>query len=173
VPDEAAFAAFLSANEGIIRAYAASLGVPWGSVDEVAHEAFVQYYLGQDRRPEGVEPLAWLKGVARHCAMSWFRSQKKANRWTELSDVLDAEAETEEDQTDTASPSAVPALKLCMQALPEKSRQVLDWYYFSELATEAIAERLRQTPAAVRMQVMRMRDALGDCVRKRLKAESS
>jgi hypothetical protein len=35
--------------------------------------------------------------------MAWFQSQNKANRRTDLSDVLDAEAETEEVLTDTVS----------------------------------------------------------------------
>ncbi|MBA3845554.1 MAG: sigma-70 family RNA polymerase sigma factor [Planctomycetes bacterium] len=170
--DEREFTSFLSNHERLIRAYVASLGVPWDSVDEVAHEAFVQFHLGDTRRPAEVEPLRWLKSVARNCAMSWFRARTKAKRWLELSEVLETAAQRAEQQghdDDSCSPASVSALKVCLASLPEAGRQVLDWYYRDERQAEDIAASLQQTASGVRMKLMRLRDLLGDCVRRRLR----
>ncbi len=52
--------------------------------------------------------------------------------------------------------------------MPDQSRQVLKWYYLEDLAADEIAKRLRQTASGVRMQVLRMREALSDCIRRRM-----
>lgn len=166
------FTEFVDSNQGIIRNYAASLGVPWDYVDEVVHEAFVQYFLAQNRRPDHVEPLRWLKSIARNCVLLWFRTRKNSTRLVALSKLLEPETDAQDD-LEMGTSASIAALNACLQSLPDQSRRVLSWYYLENLATDDIAKRLRQTASGVRMQVLRMREALSNCIRRRLSGGSA
>jgi DNA-directed RNA polymerase specialized sigma24 family protein len=58
-----------------------------------------------------------------------------------------------------------------LQALPEKSRQLLVLKYEQELSITGIALQVSQSTAAVVKALLRLRQALAVCVEKKLKLQ--
>ena len=168
--DDAGFTSFVTQHQRTIRAYVRTLGVPWDAVDEVAHESFVQFYLGHARRPADVIEVRWLMSIARHCSLTWFRTRSRASRWRELAELLE-QAPIADDAADLRDDAALAALRACVATLPEPSRQVLAWFYADDATADAIAERSGMTGVAIRQKLVRMREALASCIRKRLREE--
>ncbi len=65
------------------------------------------------------------------------------------------------------------ALEQCLNRLPARSRQLLDLRYIHELPTENISEAVALTADSVRVSLLRIRNALGDCIQKRLSMEDA
>jgi len=58
-----------------------------------------------------------------------------------------------------------------MEKLPDRSRSLLNMRYHQTLGIEQIAETLRSTPASVRVTLFRIREALAECIQRRLASE--
>ena len=60
------------------------------------------------------------------------------------------------------------ALALCLETLPEKSRQILNFRYQSGLKCERIAQQLGMNLKAVHQVLCRLRQGLEQCIQQRL-----
>jgi DNA-directed RNA polymerase specialized sigma24 family protein len=65
------------------------------------------------------------------------------------------------------------ALKECLRALPEKSRQVLTQVYESGMRLADVAAQTGQSYGAVLMLLSRVRKGLRDCAERRLQGEKA
>src|SRR5579859_6100417 len=87
--DSVRFEAILRETQSVIRAYIAGMGVPLDSIDDLAQEVYLEFYKGAERRPEDVEPIRWLKGIAKNLCLNYFRkSKRKAEQHLEAVAVL-------------------------------------------------------------------------------------
>lgn len=160
--DDDAFAELVAATHRQVRAHIAGMGVPWNDVDDLAQEVFLAHYARQDERPPGVAVVAWLKGVARNKVLHYWRRRGHAAAFLEeVGDHL-AEAPGVADE-----PLGLEALQRCLADLPEDARRLVRWHYADELTSAAIAERLDRPASTVRMHLVRIRDLLRECVRRR------
>ena len=62
----------------------------------------------------------------------------------------------------------IGVLRNCMQKLPEKSRELIQLYYYHEIGTPAIAEQLDMKSDTVCRALSRVREKLRDCIRQSL-----
>lgn len=161
------FERVLLESHGDVRGYLAALGVPVASVDDLAQEVFLAWYRAPEQRPEEVEPVRWLKGIARRTALGFFRTSRRAEE-REASIVAELLATEPMELPVHASDDAAAALEQCMGEVPEKQRTVLRLSYEEKLASHIVAERLAMTAAAVRILLMRVRQALRDCITRKL-----
>ena len=161
----------LTASHGEVRAYLAALGVPVACVDDLAQEVFLAWYRAPEQRPAEVEPVRWLKGIARRMALNFFRAGRRAEERhaAVVAELLATEAMELPVRADDA---AAAALEDCLGEVPEKNRAVLRLRYEENLASHDIAARLGTTAAAVRILLMRLREALRGCISKRLAKEA-
>lgn len=160
MPSAPDFADILHQTQGEVRLYIAACGVPLADVDDIAQEVYLDFYQAQDKRPADVEPIRWLKGMARNHCLRWFAKRSRArNFMTELDQALESVTTTLEDAG--GSDELLLALRACVQKLPAPSRSLLERYY----GDEAIEDR---GTSGVRMAVLRLREALRTCVRKQL-----
>lgn len=161
----------LTASHGEVRAYLAALGVPMACVDDLAQEVFLAWYRAPEQRPAEVEPVRWLKGIARRMALNFFRT---SNRAGERHAAVVAELLATETMAlpVAADDVAAAALEDCLGEVAEKNRAVLRLRYEENLASHDIAARLGTTAAAVRILLMRLREALRDCIGKRIAREA-
>jgi DNA-directed RNA polymerase specialized sigma24 family protein len=60
------------------------------------------------------------------------------------------------------------ALQECLQRLAPESRRVIEDHYFKDHTIAAIAQRQGRKGGTVRMMLLRIRQALGKCVRDKL-----
>jgi RNA polymerase sigma-70 factor (ECF subfamily) len=58
------------------------------------------------------------------------------------------------------------ALALCVQALSERHRRVVEMHYHEGMSVEAIAEEIDRKKNAVSQLLFRIRQILRECVRK-------
>ena len=110
----------------------------------------------------------WAMGIARHKAIDFYRRKSAKGR------ALLMDAETI-DQLVRANEEIVEeidnrreALHLCMGQMPAKARHLLDMRYKSDLSPGEIAVRSNAGESAVKMALFRLRNALKDCIERRL-----
>jgi RNA polymerase sigma-70 factor (ECF subfamily) len=154
-----------------VRSYIAGMGVPLDDVDDVAQDVFLAYFRQGDQAPAGVEPIRWLKGIARNLCLEYFRRRRVpgGEYRLALAELLEAADSaflarlTDPDPTDTQQ-----ALGHCLDRLSAKNRQLLDLRYQQNLPSHRIAAQVGATAEAVRIALMRTRSALRECVTKTL-----
>lgn len=163
------FETVLRETQSVIRAYIAGMGVPLDTVDDLAQEVYLEFYKGRERRPEGVEPVRWLKGIAKNLCLNYFRrSKRKAEQHLEAVAVLlerlpcPLEAVQEQD-----------ALDGCLEKLPGRSREMIALRYQEGMESAAIGRKLGLSPEAVRITLLRIRTALRDCLGRRFAEEAT
>jgi RNA polymerase sigma-70 factor (ECF subfamily) len=165
----AEFEAILRDTQSVIRAYIAGIGVPPDTVDDLAQEVYLEFYKGRDRRPADVEPLRWLKGIAKNLCLNYFRrSKRKAEQHleavAELLSNLPAPLEELQGQE---------ALDGCLEKLPGRSRELIALRYEQGMESAAIGRKVGLTPEAVRITLLRVRAALRECLGRRLAQEGA
>ncbi len=159
------------ATQGRIRALVASSGVPLGDVDDVAQEVYLAYYKGEGRKPADVPVLKWLRGIAHKRCQDYFRRRGRVMRhWHEIGKLLEGGDDSALERVETEE-VRLRALAGCIEGLPERQRRLLRWYYTESMSAEDVGRRLGRSAGAVRVIMLRIRDALRDCVLRRVAGE--
>jgi RNA polymerase sigma factor (sigma-70 family) len=98
----------------------------------------------------------WCRIVAHNVIAHFFRSrQRRTNLLTALESIHPLRCRTPEDLA-----AARELVEVAFAGLDEQSCDLLVIRYLFEENASEIAERLRQSPASVRMRLMRLRDTL-------------
>lgn len=161
--DEHWFEEVLQDTQSRLRAYIAAIGIPHHAVDDLAQEAYLVLYRNPERMPEDVEPIRWLKGVAFRLSLSYLRSSKRvAGR--EAVAVVQQLAEAAERTDENLAHAMQERLDLCLGQLSEKNRQLLEWRYAESRSSVEIARLLSTNENAIRIALMRIRNALRECM---------
>ncbi|MCZ7645696.1 MAG: sigma-70 family RNA polymerase sigma factor [Planctomycetota bacterium] len=161
-PDrEARLAEILEATQSHLRAYIAGLGANPSDVDDLAQDVYLELYRDMDRMPEGLEPIRWLKGIARNLCLSRFRRESR-RRDARLLELMDRTAGRFEDPV--ALEEAVAKLRECLARLNERQRELITLRYAEGLGSSALAERFALSVEAVRVTLFRLRGRLKDCI---------
>ena len=140
------------------------------AADEVAQEVFVQLFRCIAGYRGDSSLRTWILGVTRNQIRLHLRNETRRIRRsaTVMSpELLESEqAITDHDpfRHDDAR-HELTALQQCLKKLGERTRQVVEDFYFNKRSAESIAADRQQTPAAVRMLLMRVRKRLGECIR--------
>ena len=163
------FETVLRETQSVIRAYIAGMGVPLDTVDDLAQEVYLEFYKGLERRPADVEPIRWLKGIAKNLCLNHFRkSKRKAEQHLEaVAVVLERLACPLEDAGN------VETLDRCLEQLPPRSRELIALRYEENLESAAIGRRLKLSPEAVRITLLRIRTVLRECLGRRFAQEGT
>jgi len=171
--DQAAFGELVRQHERPVRAYLARLLGDLHAADDIAQEVFMESYRSLARYRGSGAFRSWLLGTAHHKAVSLLRS--RAHRRTEP--VADVEAalgtvrlaRAEADGSEPADLERLgDALARCLGKLPDKSRRLVERHYTEGESAEAIARSAGRTGSAVRMALLRIRTALGECITRQL-----
>ena len=116
---------------------------------------------------------AWCRGVAKNLILKHWRKQRNAKVVAD-SAVLEVflarvdEAFAETDESADLWERRQQALDECVAALPEKSRRLLSLRYEGRESVENVAGRVGQSFDAVTKALYRLRQALSDCVERKL-----
>lgn len=161
----ALFSAFIRQYQARLRAYIRSLGVKSEYIDDLAQESFLLAYKELDRFDPSLDFGNWLYGIARNLVRNELRKQARQQRIMNesLSEFLVSEFEAAYEPSDERD-NELAALKRCIQALPEKSQNLLNQTYHNELRSEQLAASISMTATAVRLALMRIRKKLRECM---------
>ena len=160
--DPAIFEAMVLATEGALRSYLAGMGVGRHAVDDIAQETYLAVW--ERGVPEAVDPLRWLKGIARNKAIDQLRAASPRRR---IIAGLAATAVTASDAEGDDQP-ALGALRQCLERLTSIDHDLLRRHYQDEESGEVIARARGIDGSTVRKQLIRLREALEKCIARHL-----
>jgi RNA polymerase sigma-70 factor (ECF subfamily) len=170
--DARAFCNLVRVHGGGVRVYIAYHVRRDDVVDDLAQEVFL---IAFRKLPEfdAAYPLRpWLLGIARRAVLKYLRDDgRRAARHTGAFASLFDEWRTALVETATdvdAGERRVAALMACVDSLPAHSAELVSGHYFDALPLVEIASRQSRKQGAVRIALFRIRQALRDCVERRL-----
>src|SRR5215469_8480702 len=164
--DTDAFIDLVREHQARLRASIRALGVRPEAVDDVAQEVFLLAW--QKRADFGFGDFgAWLMEMARRLVANERRKESCHRRILagEVTDLLLQSLPEEDRPVDyLVRAEEVDALKNCLDKLPSKGRQMIQWRYFDQLAPATIADRLGRPSNYARQALLRLRRLLLQCV---------
>jgi RNA polymerase sigma-70 factor (ECF subfamily) len=112
---------------------------------------------------------AWCRAAARFVALEAWREQRRVQPTPdlELAALVDRAYEEQDEQAELWSLHA-KVLGECMDAMPSRSREMLEHRYRRGEPVDVIAARLRQSVGSVKTALCRLRLALSECARRKL-----
>ena len=144
------------------------------AAEDVIQEVWVRLAAEAEKGTRIENQPAWCRGVARNLILKHWRSQKAAKVVADsevmeafLAQVELAFAEADHDAEDEWQ-RRQKALDDCVAALPERSRRMLSLRYEARKSVEEVARATGQSFDAVKKSLYRLRQALADCVERKL-----
>lgn len=140
------------------------------AADEVAQEVFVQLFRSIAGFRGDSSLRTWILGVTRNQIRLYLRNESRRKRRSAIvisPELLESELAIADHGPFRLNDAKyeLMALRNCLKNLGERPRQIVEDYYFNKQSAESIAADRQQTPAAVRMLLMRVRKRLGECIR--------
>ena len=159
------------ASENAIRAYIAGAVSSFTDREDLLQQVALTVARRFDEFDENRPFPAWAIWLAKSRIIDFYRSQDRQPQLLE-DNLLDKYAEALAERQPSI-PAQREALEHCMEKLPERSRALVRMKYHDGLKIDQIAEAIRSTPSSVRVTLFRIRDALADCIQRRIVSEAS
>jgi RNA polymerase sigma-70 factor (ECF subfamily) len=151
-------------HQPAVRSFAIALTGDFAAADDVVQETFLTITAKAAEYDTGRNFTAWACGIAR---LKVLENRRAARRFSPaVVDSLVASVPIEE-----LGEERLPLLLECLEKLPPKARELVHLRYFSEHGPGEIAQLLGRTVAGVNAALLKAREALRDCVSRRLAEE--
>lgn len=167
-----AFGVLVRRHQGAVRGYLARYLRARDAIDDLAQEVFVGALRGLGSYRGDASLRLWLLAIARRVAAGHLREEvrRRAHAATALelavlrwqADELEAGAPAAADEMELA------ALEACLRGLSRDGAQLVSAYYFRAETAAEIGRRIGKGEGAVRMALLRVRQALRSCVEQRI-----
>ncbi len=157
--------ALLDEHLPMLRAYARHLVSSPGDADDVAQDVCVEVLANPGILLRGNDAGAYLRGIARHLT---HRHTRRFRRHRPLEELIDLTWEESAHEAALDPQNEVEALHACLAELNQRLRGMVALRYQEGLNSSDIGQRLSLSAEAVRMALLRGRQALGRCLEKRL-----
>jgi RNA polymerase sigma-70 factor, ECF subfamily len=144
------------------------------AAEDVIQEVWVRLAAEVEKGTVIENQPAWCRGVARNLILKHWRTQQTAKvvADSEVMEAFLAQVETAFSEADQDAEDEwhrrQQALDDCVAALPEKSRRMLSLRYEGRKSVEEVARTTGQSFDAVTKSLYRLRQALTDCVERKL-----
>jgi RNA polymerase sigma-70 factor (ECF subfamily) len=154
-----------------LRGYLASLGAHADLIDDLAQDVFLAVLRHPDRY-DATRPIrGWIFGIARNLLRQEFRRDRvdaRVRQGLAMRALASDDTPPTGDEESLSSDRALGALKQCMETLGQRARQLVDLHYRERVPTHEIAAAVGMGDSAVRMGLLRAREALRGCVGQRI-----
>lgn len=152
--------------EPSVRSVLAAMVPDPNRVADMTQETFITAYQCLDRYQLGTNFSAWLKTIARNMAQnerrSWYRRRDMHERYqSEIEESIEDEVFR---IVESLPEDVLDSLRGCVDSLADKTRNVVNGFYFEEKAIKDLAGVLGLTAVAVRVTLHRAREAIGKCM---------
>jgi RNA polymerase sigma factor (sigma-70 family) len=143
---------------------------PWpGLMEDIAQQVFLEFMAkeGQWDLEKDLRPL--LATMTRHLAMRLWRerTRERPEVVQKLADHIRLLAE--ESESPPRYEEEISILRQCLQKLPEKSRDLIELYYYQDISTPDIANQLTMKADTVCRALSRVREKLRECIHQQIK----
>lgn len=166
--DREAFTQLLAEHQRPIYGYLlARLAAP-ADAEDLCQEVFLRCFQGREKLPQTDSLRAWLLGIARNVLREHIRAVQRRREvaWTELCLELDELIQHES----PAGNEALDHLPVCLESLGQSAREALEMRYRSRLRLGEIGALLKRSEGAVKLLMYRARQALKNCLDRKLRA---
>ena len=164
---DSAFAELVRRYQLDVRLFLArKLGNAW-LADDLAQEVFWTASQNLPQLREADRVRGWLLSIARHKAVDQLRRQMRQPRSAgNRLDQLVTQEQLKQDSTDSDStPELQHALRICLNKLKPRSRDLVEQFYFHQQSAESIAQQSGRKGSSVRRALLRVRQALAKCIK--------
>ncbi|WP_243838788.1 sigma-70 family RNA polymerase sigma factor [Prosthecobacter fusiformis] len=162
------FESLLSEHSASIRFYVRSLMPGYEGADDLAQDTMIKLWEKRDQYMEGTRFKAWAFQTAKYLVLNQRRKLARSpvillddelveqidRRWMEMEPIPTDEAHA--------------ALSQCLELLKTEDRNLLHARYATETSLETYAEQEGTRPGTLKARLFRLRDALRDCIDRRL-----
>lgn len=142
---------------------------PWpGLMEDIAQQVFLEFMRKEERWDLTKDARPLLATMTRHVAMRLWRDRTREQPETvqKLADHIRLLAE--ERDLPPRYEEEIGVLRGCLEKLPEKSRDLIQLYYYNDLGTPEIANQLEMKSDTVCRALSRVRDKLRECIQRNL-----
>ena len=157
-------------HQPTVSAYVASVVRDRHHVEDVVQEVASAVSMQVDQYDADRPFLPWALGIAHNQMLKYLRGRKR-ERLVFDDELLERLADQHIEHADSAA-ARKAALHQCLERLSDDRKKLLESRYFKQIAVQQIAEDAGRTPSAISMTLMRIRQQLANCIRKRLTGET-
>lgn len=164
-----AFEILARENSRMLKVYLRSLLRDETAMDDLFQESMIVAWRRLDEcdldRPFG----PWLRGIASRLVMAHYRKQKRDPVFLQdaVLTAVDQHFENINLLAGDTWDDKIAALRACVDALPERQKNVISGRYFDALPTQVVAEQLELTVEACKKRLQRGRSMLAACLKKK------
>ncbi len=160
------FAALWTAAQPTITSFIRMLMPDYQQADEVLQRVAVTLVRKFDQYDQSRPFGAWAIGVAKFEVL-YYRRERATDKHLFGNEVIDQIASRYELLVEDVDPVRV-ALRLCLDQLKGRSRDVIELRYARGLKSNSIAKEMTLSAGAVRMLLCRVRESLRRCIERRV-----
>ena len=167
--DRDAFADLLAQHQKPVYGYLlARLAAP-ADAEDLCQEVFLRWFQGREKLPQADSLRAWLLGIARNVLREHIRAVQRRREvaWTELCLELD---EMVQQESPDSGDEALDHLPGCLESLGRSAREALEMRYRARHRLGEIGRLLHRSEGAVKLLMYRARQALKNCLDRKLGA---
>ncbi|HTN75617.1 MAG TPA: RNA polymerase sigma factor [Pirellulaceae bacterium] len=163
--DKAAFSTIVQQHQGAVYGYFCARLIESTDAEDLCQEVFLRCYLGREKFQRAIAVRPWLLGIARNLIREHVRRKHRRREvaWTEL--CLEIETlGAGDDQHD----EVLSHLPLCLESLGKSAREALQLRYHARMKLQEIGKKLCRSEGAVKLLMFRARQALKNCLDRKL-----
>ena len=170
--DVDAFAEMVRAHHPAVRVFLGAHLRDHSAMDDLVQDVFLRAFDRLGTLRDGTAFRAWLLGIARNRALEHVRERLRAG--LPATDALEALLDRsqlaflENDDEEARRGLELEALRQCIRRLPPVGARLIREHYFKGRPITALAAEERKNEGALRMTLLRLREALRECVRRRV-----
>lgn len=157
--DEEAFARLVDRHNVAVQKQMRNFARDPGLAEELAHDVFVEAYLGLANFRGDAPFRHWLARIATITGYKYWKTRDRAKRQVSLSEAPELVAAEEEREEKDASAAAELLFDL-LATLPTDDRLVLSLMYLEKVGQDEIAERMGWTRVMVAVRIYRAKQRL-------------
>lgn len=158
-------------HQEMVRLYLARQVRCLMQVDDLAQDVFVAAFSDLSKFRNESRFSTWLIGIAKYKCLQFFRTQSRDQRrksdlheyetWRQQRSRLEDAGSLREQERQ------IEAMQACVEQLPDKSRRLIDRFYFQHQNSSDIAASTEHSSSAIRMKLLRIRGVLLKCIQKK------
>jgi RNA polymerase sigma-70 factor (ECF subfamily) len=166
--DRERFGEVFVAYEPTVRVVAATILPDHAALPDLVHEVFVLAYNKIHEYQLGTDFRAWINTITRNLALNERRKILRQRQLGQqhLNDIEELFTPTLDQLASNVSDEMLSVLHQCLAGLTERSRRVVEAFYFESLPGAEIARREEKKEGWVRLTLFRAREALLTCLEK-------
>jgi len=163
------FRQLVEQNHQPVRLYLAKYIRCGAQIDDVAQEVFLIAFSQLNGFRRDAKFSTWLIGIARNKALEFLKAETKARKNqkrffdAEIANRQISRLERQQQESERAQ-QRLTAMQLCLDQLPDQSRELIDRYYFDQQTATSIASQGNVSTGSVRMRLLRIRQVLQNCI---------